>query len=279
MRWHAKPLLACIRACLVVATLCASQAALAGRNCAEVAVGVRETQQAFESAFRLQQLLNTGNQKVVVIARRGQHLDKYGITYSHAAFVVKDTNGKGWSVFHDLNLCGGNVSRLYEQGLAEFYADDLVNNEIALAIPEPWLQDRLVELLASTSEQLRMHEARYSAVAYPFSTRYQNSNGWLIETFARAVSNELLPNRVAAQQWLKKQLYMPSVLHLGMGTRLGGRLLKANIEFDDHPGELRWNNRITVNTADDVMRFVARYSIPQPQCPHGSFPEAICVVK
>lgn len=268
-----------LKACLLAASLFTTQVALAGRNCAEVAVGAQETQQAFEAAYRLQKLLDTGTQKVVIIARRGQHLDKYGITYSHAAFAVRDADGKGWSVFHDLNLCGGGTSQLYEQGLAEFFADDLVDNEIALAIPEPWPQDRLLELFQSREERMRMHHASYSAVAYPFSTKYQNSNGWLVETYARAASEELLIDRAAAQKWLQKQQYAPSVLNLGIGTRLGGRLFKANVAFDDHPDELRWNNRITVNTADDVMRFVARHSIPQPQCLHGAFPEAICVIR
>lgn len=268
-----------LKACLLAASLLITQAAIAGRTCEEVSVGAQETLQAFEAAHRLQTLLDTGTQKAVIIARRGQHLEKYGVRYSHAAFAVRDADSRGWSVFHDLNLCGSSTSQLYEQGLAEFYADDLMDNEIALAIPEPWLQDRLVELLRSQTERQRMHESRYSAVAYPFSTQYQNSNGWLIETYARAVSDTLLPDRAAAQEWLRKQGYAPMIMNLGIGTRLGGRMFKANVAFDDHPDALRWSDRITVNTADDVMRFVARYSIAQPQCPHGAFPDAVCIVR
>jgi hypothetical protein len=265
--------------CAAALAIAAAPAAHAGRACEETTVGAQQTAQAFDAAFRLQTLLNTGSQKAVIIARRGQNLEKYGITYSHAAFAIRDKDGDGWSVYHDLNLCGSDRSQLYQQGLAEFFADDLLSTQIAIAIPEPWLQDRLVQLLGDDRERARMHEVHYSAVAYPFARKYQNSNGWLLETWARAVSDSLLNDREDAQYWLKKNQYVASVLHLGPMTRLGGRMFKANVAFDDHPGELRWNDQITVNTGDDVMRFVAKNSIAQPQCPHDGFPVAVCVVK
>jgi hypothetical protein len=281
MNWHVnlRPALAALCAGALTALITFAPAAHAGRQCEQTTVGAQQTSAAFEAALRLQTLLNTGNQKAVIIARRGQDLEKYGITFSHAAFAIKDRDGKGWSVYHDLNICGSDVSQLYEQGLAEFFADDLLSTQIAIAIPEPWLQDRLVQLLNNPAERARMHTKKYSAVAYPFARKYQNSNGWLLETYARAASDDLLGDREDAQNWLKRQRYTPSVLHLGPMTRLGGRMFKANVAFDDHPGELRWNDSITANTADDVMRFVAKNSIPQPQCPHGAFPVAVCIVQ
>ena len=88
--------------------------------------------------------------------------------YSHAAFAVKDVSGQGYSGFHDLNRYGGDASQLFEQGLAEFYMNAVVDNEVALAIPEPGLLDRLAELFSSQTERLRMHETSHSAVACSF---------------------------------------------------------------------------------------------------------------
>jgi hypothetical protein len=275
MHWHVN-----LSRTLLLSLCCLTvSAAHAGQRCEEVAIDAQKTSDAFDAAFRFQALLNSADQKAVIIARRGQALEKYGVTFSHAAFAIKDKDGAGWAVYHDLNVCGSDQSKLYEQGLAEFFADDLLGNEIAIAIPEPWLQDRLVQLLTDENERNRMHEAHYSAVAYPFGRKYQNSNGWLLETYARAVADTLLADREDAQYWLRKNQYVPSVLRVDAMTRLGGRMFKANVAFDDHPSALRWNDRITVNTADDVMRFVARRSIPQPQCDHAGFPVAVCVVK
>lgn len=237
----------------------------------------QKTSNVFNVASRFQTLLNSGTQKVAIIARRGQDLEKYGITFSHAAFAVRDKDG--WAVYHNLNVCGTDRSQLYEQGLAEFFADDLIDNEVAVTIPEPWLQDRLVQLLTDERERHRMHEARYSAVAYPYSRKYQNSNGWILETYARAAADTLLNDREDAQYWLRKNQYIPSVLNLGPMIRLGGRMFKANVAFDDHPSELRWNDKITVHTGDDVMRFVAKNGLPQPQCERKGFPVGVCVVK
>jgi hypothetical protein len=254
---------------------CAADA-LAGRACEERQTPADQTAIAFDTAWKLARLLNASGQKVVILARRGQHLEQYGVAFSHAGFAMKTEDD--WSVYHELNICGSATAKLFSQGLAEFFADDLLSQEVAVVVPEPWLQDRLVQLLRSKEETARMFDSAYSAVAYPFATRYQNSNGWLLETYARAASDILLPSREQAQAWLKVAGYQPSVLHVGPLTRLGGRMFKANVFFDDHPPALRWSDRITVNTGDDVLRFVAKRAMAQAGCAHGAFPDAVCLV-
>ena len=94
-------------------------------------------------------------------------------------------------------------------------------------------------------------------VAYPFSTRYQNSNQWALEVFAAAAARDApVNNREQAQQWLKFAGYQPTELKLDAITRLGARVSRANIAFDDHPGELRWSDRIRTVTVESVFRFV-----------------------
>jgi len=258
------------------ALACAAADAWAGRSCEDVAAPADQAAVAFDTALNLAKTLDASGQKVAIIARRGQHLEKYGLTFSHAGFVVK--TGDGWVVYHDLNICGSATAKLFSQGLAEFFGDSLVSQEAAVVVPEPWLQDRLAQLLASKEETFRMHHAAYSAVAYPFATKYQNSNGWLLETYARAASDQLLPTRDEAQAWLKVAGYKPSIVTIDPLTRLGGRMFKANVFFDDHPPELRWSDKITVNTGDAVMRFVAKRAVAQPGCNHGAFPDTVCLV-
>jgi hypothetical protein len=272
MRWLAKP----SRALLFSVLGLTAGAALAGRSCEEKPVDPAQAMAAFDNALALGKKLDEGGQNLVVLARRGQNLEKYGVTFSHAAFAVKQAGA--WTVYHDLNLCGTAVSKLYVQGLAEFLADDLISQEVAIVVPAPWLQSRLKEALSSKDEQFRMHEKVYSAVAYPYATHFQNSNGWLLETYARAAAETLLATRAQAQAWLNAVGYSPSVINLGALTRLGARMFKANVSFEDQPPALRWSGKITASTGDSVLHFIARGAVPQPSCLHGKFAETVCLV-
>jgi hypothetical protein len=272
MNWRAKT----ARACLAVLLAGCAADALAGRSCEERQAPADQTAVAFDTALKLTRTLDASGHKVVILARRGQNLEQYGLAFSHAGFALK-TDGK-WSVIHELNVCGSATAKLFSQGLAEFFADDLLSQEAAVVVPAPWLQDRLAQLLTSRDETYRMFDSAYSAVAYPFSTRYQNSNGWLLETYARAASDVVLPSREQAQAWLKVAGYQPSVVDVGALARLGGRMFRANVFFDDHPSPLRWSGKITVNTGDAVLRFVARLGMPQAGCDHGAFADAVCLV-
>jgi hypothetical protein len=96
-------------------------------------------------------------------------------------------------------------------------------------------------------------------VAYPFSTQYQNSNQWALEVIAAAEARDaVVSSREQAQQWLKLAGYQPTELKLGAMTRLGARVAKANVAFDDHPGELRWSDRIRTVTVDSVFAFIQK---------------------
>lgn len=248
--------------------------AYAGRGCEERVASPQATAAAFDAASDLNAWLNNKGVSFAIIARQGTDLKKYGLTFSHAGFAYKNEKGD-WIVIHDLNKCASDKSNLFEQGLAEFFGDDLKNNNVAIVIPAEDVQKKLMEAL-SEKNRYSMHETHYSAVAYPFNTKYQNSNGWLLETFAKAVSLDDINTREQAQMRLKDLDYSPSVIELGMLTRLGGRMFKANVAFDDHPPELRWNGKITINAGDDVLRFVSRWGVSYPDCPPNKYGLAVC---
>ena len=68
----------------------------------------------------------------------------------------------------------------------------------------------------------------------------------------------LAPTRANAQSWLAAQGYRPTTLHIDALTRLGGRLTKANVAFDDHPNDKRFTDRIETVTVDSVFDWLAR---------------------
>ena len=231
--------------------------AFAGRSCEERVPDAAIVQKALTLAYEAQQKLNDAGAEVALIARAGQNLSQYGVRYSHFGFVWRDHPKGAWRVVHELNHCGTAASEIYDDGLGNFFLDDLWKMEAVILIPGPSTQHRLAKLFSSRGH-LALHDAHYNMVAYPFSTKYQNSNQWALEAFAAASAQDVIVStRDQAQQWLQLAGYQPTELKLSAMTRLGARISKANIAFDDHPGELRWSDRIRTVTVDSVFRFVA----------------------
>ncbi|WP_320442746.1 DUF2145 domain-containing protein [Herbaspirillum sp. alder98] len=226
----------------------------AGQACERVEPSETLVRQELELAVKTIDRLNASGAEVVIIGRIGQDLGKYGQKYSHLAFAYRD--GAQWSVVHKLNECGTAVSNIYEQGMGQFFMDDLFKVEAHVVVPRPEVQQRLREAVRR-EQAVALHEPRYNMLAYPWATRYQQSNQWLMETLARAIEPQIA-NREQAQAWLKFKGYQPATLKLGPMTRLGGRMFKANIAFDDHPDEKRFSDRIETTTADSVFDFLQK---------------------
>ncbi len=231
--------------------------AQAGRSCDERAPSATAVQQALTLAHDGQQKLTASGAQVALIARAGQNLSRYGVRYSHMGFVWRDHPKGAWRVMHELNQCGTASSEIYDEGLGNFFLDDLWKMQAVILIPNETTQQRLVAIFESHGH-LALHDGHYNMVAYPFSTRYQNSNQWALEVIAAAEARDtVVSSRGQAQQWLKFAGYQPTELRLDAMTRLGARVTKANIAFDDHPGELRWADRIRTVTVDSVFAFIA----------------------
>ncbi len=227
--------------------------AQAGRGCDELPARPDQLQHALSLALKVRTRLETTQQQVVIVARVGRDMSKYGLRYSHAALAWRDHPQGRWLVVHELNECQSDRSNLYNEGLGNVFLDVVENEALLLTLPAP-LQARLAERLRHPG---RMHEARYNVVAYPFSTRYQNSNQWLLETLAGALDDTgRLNNRQAAQEWLKVRGYQPSVIRLRTFSRLGGRLFNENVAFDDHPTNKRLAGKIAVVTVESIAEFL-----------------------
>ena len=236
----------------------------AGRSCeahpptAEtVTSGLRlaqRTQEALEAQY------GRDGTQVVVLARAGRDLTKYGLRYSHLGIAWRTTDTQGrpaWRVLHKLNACGTATADVWRQGLGEFFLDDLWRYETAWAVPKPEVQRALLAIVANDRRAARVHQRAYSVVSYAWGQRYQQSNQWALETMATAIE-PAATDRVRAQAWLQLRGYEPTALHLGPLTRLGGRMTAANVAFDDHPDAKRFTDRIETVTVDSVFAWMER---------------------
>lgn len=242
-----------------------SPAAHAGRSCAAPQPPKAQTvERGLDLAGRTLKALDASGAQVVVLARAGQDLSKYGLRYSHLGLAYRQSDGKDgpvWRVLHKLNQCGTAESAIYRQGLGDFFLDDLWHHEAAWVVPTPEVQARLLALLQDEPRAVQLHHKPYSMVSYVWGQKYQQSNQWAIETLALAMTSDLAVGRATraqAQAWLQGKGYQPSTLTIGPATRLGARMSAANVAFDDHPNEKRFSDRIETVTVDSVFAWMPR---------------------
>ena len=255
---------------LLAFAFAASAPAQAGRSCTAAHPPKTQTvERALTLAERTQTALDASGAQVVLLARAGQDLSKYGLRYSHLGFAYQQSDGKSdgkgghvWRVLHKLNQCGTAESAIYRQGLGDFFLDDLWRFEAAWVVPTPEVQAKLLTLLQDERRAIQLHHKPYSMVSYPWSQKYQQSNQWAIETLALAVSPDLASSpwatRAQAQAWLQVKAYQPGVLNISALTRLGARVSADNVAFDDHPNDKRFSDRIETVTVDSVFAWLPR---------------------
>jgi hypothetical protein len=229
----------------------------AGRSCEEQPITQKVFTDAMKAGQKLQAALDASGADVALVARQGQDLSKYHLKYSHAGLAFRPAAGQPWRIYELLNNCGSADSELWVDGLANFFLDDPFSLDALVIAPPPKVAVRLKEALADPVALHRLHAPKYNMVAYPFSTKYQNSNQWVLEVLASAAASDIrVRTREQAQAWLKMAGYQPTEMNIGPLTRLGGRMFKANIAFDDHPSALRFSDRINAVTVDSIQAFL-----------------------
>jgi hypothetical protein len=270
--------LASWRQCLLhglvsILALVACEAARAGRSCEAVRQETPQIAQGMTLADHVRRSLDASGADVVLLARAGQNLDKYGLRYSHLGFAYRETlpptdaaSAAGqpaqatrsiWRIAHKLNTCGTAEAAVYRQGLGEFFLDAPYRYDAAYVVPTPELQAALLPILRDDARLVQWHTRPYSVVAYPWATTYQQSNQWALETLAGALDPNA-SNRPRAQAWLQLHDYRPTDLHIDALTRLGARITRANVAFDDHPNAQRFTDHIETVTVDSLFDWLAR---------------------
>ena len=245
------------RLLVAVAIACFASAACAGQACVETPLAAADVRAGMTLALEVRDALDHEQAQVAIVARVGRDLSRYGLRYSHVAFAWRGHPRGGWTMVEALNQCGTATSALYDDGLANFFLDDMFAYQAEIVIPSPEVQKRIAEVLAA-GHGGRFHEPRYNLVAYPFATRYQNSNQWLLETLAGALSERPIGTRSEAQAWLLASGFRPSTLHVPAIERLGAQIFRVNIAFDDQPIDRRMAGNIDVVSAESVLDFVMR---------------------
>jgi len=208
-------------------------------------------------------VLDELDEDLVLIARAGQNLERFGLTYSHLGFAVRNHQASGWSIVHLLTAEDFADSRLYEEGVANFFSDRPHRFEAGILTLPADVRDATLRILRRHGA--RLHNSRYSLTSYPWQTATQNSNQWILEILACAIAgpNHIPePSREAAQTWLKAAGYRPSQLAIPLYTQWAGPLLRSTISFEDQPAESRRQGIVSTVTVDSVITFLCDANSP-----------------
>ena len=224
------------------------------------------TVSAFEKAtamgLKLHTELEASQAQIAFVGRVGSDFSEYGLKYSHMGVVVKNHPKGKWIFSHLLNHCGSSESALYDEGLITFFMDAPFAYEAIIIIPSKAMQTAMQRKLENGWGE-RFHEAKYNTIANPFSTRYQNSNQWLLELIAASNSLYSVNDRNAAQQLLKQTRFNPDYVQISGGKRLGASLFKRNIYFDDHSEQTQQSERYPLVTVRSVARYLRLTDVAQ----------------
>ncbi len=216
------------------------------------------------SAFakKVERTLAKRGARVFLISRIGRPRSKLpkGINYTHTGIAVYSQitakNGKkspGYAIYNSYQRDGQpNVSDL----VVDFPADFFIGAhalETGIIIPEPELQEKLFKLINSDTYN-KLHNPRYSALANPFNSKFQNCTEFVLDVINAAIYKT---NKVDKIKAYSKAYFKPQKVRVGPVTLLFGSLFKPDIAVSDHDGQ------ITTATFTTIAKYMEKYDLAQ----------------
>lgn len=226
----------------------------------------RQQDRILRFAAVIRQELETSGEEVALISRSGVDLGDLGIRFSHSGLTFREGGDVPWSVRQLYYACDEGKPRLYDQGIAGFLfnGDEQAVGHVSLVLLPPEAALALRRAAIDRQRALRLLAGHYSANAYPFSTRYQNCNQWVVELMAAAwgglADGDDLRER--AQAWLADNGYDPAPVDLDSHLLKFAAVFMPLVHLDDHPEEARHGLQFQVSLPDTIETFV-RNRLPQ----------------
>ena len=193
-------------------------------------------------ALMLYEYLEANVERVAIVSRAGGDISGEDFSnpskqkYTHAGLVWKSSEDGKWRFNHVLNVCAGAGSDIFIQSLAQFFNDDPHFYDFAVGVPSVDLQHKIADLIEKDEATFKgLHNPVYSNVAYPFSLKYQNSNGFILNVMAAAESG--LTDMREVMEYYQRMNFQPSQVAVGFFRQLGAGFV-ANAHMDDHPSDL-----------------------------------------
>jgi len=221
--------------------------------------------EAAEFSKQIERDLASKNARLAIVFRTGRPRAALpeGISYTHGAFWVhrqiNAADGRKLSGYAVYNLYMGdgkalprNQSSLVQDWPFDFTRGSAVD-DVAVIIPSPEMQRRILAVLDSPTYGA-LHNPNYSLIANPWSDKYQNCNGFMLDVIAAASWNTAEPAKIRANL---KAHYQPTVVKAGPLMRFFGPMADSSLRTDDQDGPLR------TSTYESISAFMSANGLLQ----------------
>ncbi|GGC62419.1 hypothetical protein GCM10011396_06650 [Undibacterium terreum] len=231
----------------------------------QLTAGQQDRSLQFAAVVRAE--LNALGDSSALISRSGLDLSRFQLRYSHAAVSWRDDQG-AWSARQLYYACSEEGPRIYDQGIPGFVTgiDDTSLAYVSIVSLPASEANSLRRAVLDTPVVQHLLAVNYSANAYPFSTRYQNCNQWVMEMLAVAWGGlaDADDLRTQAQHWLQEANYAPEPVDVGSHAVMFASMFVPLVHLGDHPEEDRRAMKLKVSLPSTVEAFV-RQRVPDSE--------------
>lgn len=246
------------RAAILLLALLLVPAAQAGN--VPSAAGLFRFEQTAALSKGLERALAARGARVAIIGRVGlpPRVLPPGLRYSHAGFAVYSTIRTaddrlvpGYAVY---NLYQGDartgVSHLAQDYPVDYYAA-VHELRAGVVIPSEKLQRALAAVIFSPAYRA-LHNPRYSVLANPYRTDYQNCTGFVLDVLFAAIYRTDDPRRIKTNIAAH---FEPQPIHVGALKLALADAMMPDVSTDDHTGP------VATTTFESIARFLLRNGI------------------
>jgi hypothetical protein len=193
-------------------------------------------------AKKVERTLASEGAHVAILARMGRPLSEMpeGMHFTHVAFAVYSNitlaNGSTVPGYAIYNLYQKDdrpdVSTLVQDFPVDFFAS-VAQLEAGILIPSPELQQRLLQVIASSS-YVALHDPRYSLIANPYTLGRQNCTEFVLDVINAAIYQTSDINIIKAntKAYFKAQTVNVNPLKLMLGS-----MFSAEVSTSDQQGK------------------------------------------
>ncbi len=182
--------------------------------------------------------------QVAIISRVGRPSSTLpnGMEFTHVAFAVYSTitttDGRILPGYAMYNLYQDsqkrNASYLFQDYPLDYYAS-VHALKAGVIIPKPELQRRLLEVISSDIYP-NLHNPRYSAIANPYNTKFQNCTEFVLDVINAAIyqTGDKRQIKTNIEAYFEPQPVEVNPFKLWLGS-----LFMSDIFISDHQGQVR----------------------------------------
>lgn len=214
---------------------------------------------------QIEDSLAANGARVAMVFRAGRDREELpeDIRYTHGAFWVYQTIQRsdgtemnGYAVYNLYSGDGANLPRTQSSLVQDFpldFVEGAAEDDVAVIIPSPELQRRILAIMANGSYD-DLHVDAYSLVSNPGDPSYQNCNEFMLDVIAAAAWETTDYQQIKANL---AEHFIPTVINANLFERLFAPLADSQIRTSDH------GRQIETATYESLGNFLRTFEMLQ----------------